>query len=384
MSLTKVSYSMITGAPFNVADYGASPSASAAVNQAAIQAAIDAAVAAGGGVVDFNAGTYSHASEISMGVKVTLRGKGRGVTTLLSTHTGAGVAMRSTINGSTAVLTNVEDLTIKNTNASNVNGGYVDVAGTFVTLNRVQIVGFKHCLILCQTELADFTDCLFEIGLTSVAWLVNDGSYVSGASSGFTNRIGFHHCQFNGKAVLDDGGVAHAFNDCNFNGGGNNIRACGVGGFKISGGEFESASSDCILFASTSWQGASIGNCLNVFIGDGAYIVPSTGNTCINFSTGGASAVTIGNVFLGNSTNTKISNVSNVGSLTITGPILNGGGGPTISGTASYMQNLQFDNTSLYFPPIASSGVANNVLFTNSATGKLSFKDSGGVVNALY
>ena len=384
MSLTKVSYSMITGAPFNVADYGASPSATAAVNQTAIQAAIDAAVAAGGGVVEFNTGTYSHASEISMGVRVTLRGKGRGVTTLLSTHTGAGVAMRSAINSSTSVLTNVEDLTIKNTNSSNVNGGYVDVGGTFVTLNRVQIVGFKHCLILCQTELADFTDCLFEIPIISGAWLVNDGTYVTGASSGFTNRIGFHNCQFNGKGVLDDGGSVHAFNDCNFNGGANHIRACGVAVLKISGGEYESASSTNILFTNTAWQGASIGNCLGVFIGNGIFISPTTGNTCIDFTTAGISAVQLGQISFGASSNTKISNVTNVGSLVILGALQNNGGGPTISGSATYMQNLQYDNASLYFPPIASSGVQNNVLFTNSATGKLSFKDSGGVVNALY
>jgi hypothetical protein len=137
-------------------------------------------------------------------------------------------------------------------------------------------------------------------------------------------------------------------------------------------------------FHSTSWQGLSVGNCLNVDIGGAAVIVPTVGNTCIDFVTLGISGVTIGNVFLGNTVNTKISNVGNVGALTITGPTVNGGGGPTISGSATYMQNLQFDNTSLYFPPISAAGVLNNVLFTNSATGKLSFKDSGGVVNALY
>jgi len=42
MSLTKVSYSMINGEYANVLDYGASPSATAAVNTAAIQIAIDA------------------------------------------------------------------------------------------------------------------------------------------------------------------------------------------------------------------------------------------------------------------------------------------------------------------------------------------------------
>jgi len=69
MSLTKVSYSMIQGAVFNVLDYGASPSASAAANTTAIQAAIDAANAAyvttgtgygGGNTVFIPAGRYEH------------------------------------------------------------------------------------------------------------------------------------------------------------------------------------------------------------------------------------------------------------------------------------------------------------------------------------
>lgn len=41
MSLTKVSYSMIAGAPANIMDYGASPTASAAVNTAAIQQCVN-------------------------------------------------------------------------------------------------------------------------------------------------------------------------------------------------------------------------------------------------------------------------------------------------------------------------------------------------------
>lgn len=57
MSLTKVSYSMITGAPVNVLDYGASTSASAAANTAAIQAAIDAAP--DGATILIPPGTYN-------------------------------------------------------------------------------------------------------------------------------------------------------------------------------------------------------------------------------------------------------------------------------------------------------------------------------------
>ena len=57
MSLTKVSYSMITGAPVNVLDYGASTSASAAANTTAIQAAIDAAP--DGSTILIPPGTYN-------------------------------------------------------------------------------------------------------------------------------------------------------------------------------------------------------------------------------------------------------------------------------------------------------------------------------------
>lgn len=57
MSLTKVTYSMIKGAVFNVLDFGATGDGSTN-DQAACQAAVDAAVAAGGGAVYFPAGTY--------------------------------------------------------------------------------------------------------------------------------------------------------------------------------------------------------------------------------------------------------------------------------------------------------------------------------------
>jgi hypothetical protein len=57
MSLTKASYSMITGAPFNVLDYGAD-STGATDSRAACQAAINACRAAGGGVVYFPEGQY--------------------------------------------------------------------------------------------------------------------------------------------------------------------------------------------------------------------------------------------------------------------------------------------------------------------------------------
>lgn len=57
MALTKVTYSMIEGAAFNVLDYGANGDGVTS-NTIAFQAAIDAALAAGGGVVYIPKGTY--------------------------------------------------------------------------------------------------------------------------------------------------------------------------------------------------------------------------------------------------------------------------------------------------------------------------------------
>ena len=57
MSLTKVTFSMIKSAAFNVVDYGADPTGVTDCT-ATIQAAVDAANAVGGGVVYFPTGTY--------------------------------------------------------------------------------------------------------------------------------------------------------------------------------------------------------------------------------------------------------------------------------------------------------------------------------------
>lgn len=76
MALTKVSYSMITGAPFNVLDYGATGNGIVANEQPFIQAAIDAAFAAGGGTVYIPAGTYNITAQIVLKAGVALVGAG--------------------------------------------------------------------------------------------------------------------------------------------------------------------------------------------------------------------------------------------------------------------------------------------------------------------
>ena len=76
MSLTKASFSMITGAQFNVLDYGATGNGVVANEQPFIQAAIDAAFAAGGGTVRIPAGTYNITAQIVLKAGVSLVGDG--------------------------------------------------------------------------------------------------------------------------------------------------------------------------------------------------------------------------------------------------------------------------------------------------------------------
>jgi hypothetical protein len=82
MSLTKVSYSMINGAPVNVLDYGASPSASSATNTTAFQAAIDA-----GFPIYIPSGTYN-VGGLTLRDGSYLYGDGMEATKLVYTGTG--------------------------------------------------------------------------------------------------------------------------------------------------------------------------------------------------------------------------------------------------------------------------------------------------------
>lgn len=81
MPLTKVSYSMIQGAEFNVLDYGAD-STGATDTSTAIQAAFDAAAAAGGGTVYLPSGTYLCNTPLVLQYGVNLVGESRANTTI--------------------------------------------------------------------------------------------------------------------------------------------------------------------------------------------------------------------------------------------------------------------------------------------------------------
>jgi hypothetical protein len=75
MALTKVSYSMIDGAVYNVLDFGAD-STGVALSTTAIQTALNAAFTAGGGTVFLPAGTYSIDNPLIVRSNTVLEGVG--------------------------------------------------------------------------------------------------------------------------------------------------------------------------------------------------------------------------------------------------------------------------------------------------------------------
>lgn len=78
MALTKATYSMLQGSPVNAFDYGASPSASAAINTAAIQAALDQ-----GGTVLLPKGVYNTNDSLTFPRGTFLIGEGMNQTAIV-------------------------------------------------------------------------------------------------------------------------------------------------------------------------------------------------------------------------------------------------------------------------------------------------------------
>lgn len=115
MSLTKVSYSMIEGAPVNVLDYGASPTANATTNTAAIQAAL-----AVSNCVYIPPGTYDVSQiVIQNAIGKTLTGASNGATVLRGTVAGTSIIRfgGATVGTNRALLCNLKKLTLSATAA---------------------------------------------------------------------------------------------------------------------------------------------------------------------------------------------------------------------------------------------------------------------------
>lgn len=128
---------------FNVAAYGASPAATAAVNTAAIQAAINAAQTAGGGTVLIPAGTYNTNGTLNVTAPVVIRGVGR-TASIIKAAIGYAAF---TINNSSGSVSSVQiaDLGISIPNGNSSSQGIVAGDGTHfatqLTFENLNITG---------------------------------------------------------------------------------------------------------------------------------------------------------------------------------------------------------------------------------------------------
>jgi hypothetical protein len=226
----------------------------------------DSALAALSGSVwvIFPPGYYSHSSVINLSTSGSqktnwrLTGSGKDATIITSAHTGSGFFAGYTVNGSTAARIRIENLTIKNSNGSNIGCGIDQVAGTFVTISDVKVQGFKYGIVFDQTELGDILDCDFESCLTAGVWLANGAEHTIGASQDFTNRISIQRCQFNlcAYGIIDDGGAVHSVRDNSFNGGTYGMWVAHASPVTIEVNEFEGMSTQAIRMSSNSAQGS--------------------------------------------------------------------------------------------------------------------------------
>jgi hypothetical protein len=267
MSLTKASYSMIAGAPINVLDFGATGDGTTDDTIAIQDALTYANSLSAGATVYLPLGTYKCTAQLNIYPKTILQGAGKTTSILTFNHTGVGIKSTSPLNSSTAVYISLRDLKITNTNVSNVNGGYVDVGGSFITIDNIVVEGFKYGIIFDQTEVSSITNCAITPTIANGAgiWLAN-GNYTGGANIGFTNRITITANQFNSVStalanILDDGGANHSIRDNNFNASQKGIRAAGVSSLVVSGNESEGHIDEDIYLADTTSNNVYVGPC---------------------------------------------------------------------------------------------------------------------------
>jgi len=154
MSLTKVSYSMIQGAPVNVLDFGADPTG-VANSTAAIQAAIDSISA---GVVILPIGTYKTVATINMKNGVSLVGAGSYATVIQNITTAPIITVNTGTDVRSAQLVGMK-LLGGGTNTSGVYavkwGNQDAMVDVWITncINGLSIVGcYNFYMNLCRLD----------------------------------------------------------------------------------------------------------------------------------------------------------------------------------------------------------------------------------------
>ena len=318
-------------------------------SRSAIQAAVDFVEAMGGGAIRASGDFYLSGS-VALCPNLTLKGDNKRGTTFRSTHAGSGTGvaamqsgsllyLESPINGSTAANLRIENIQLKNNNAANVGAGFYDQGGTFLTIENVNVEGFRYGIVFDQTELADITSCTMQSQVDGGAsvWLANGADINPSGLPMFTNRISVKQCQINqgplNYGILDDGGYCHAFEDNNYNGCLNHIRIGGEAYVQVRGGEFESSAGDAISVNLDNLSGAINGS--NVVFVQGSQFAETTGNAAIGCG-GGAGTVGVGGgtTFAGGGGTNAITGAANLFRLWL-GHIHNATGIPVADGQAT-------------------------------------------------
>jgi hypothetical protein len=167
MALTKVSYSMIAGAPVNILDFGADPTG-AVDSASAIQAAVDfisttPAGAGPGGLVYIPAGTYRIQTQIDLPYGVSVKGDG-GTASIIQCYDCDGLNFIKTVQDND--MQTVEDIGLQRMSGTNRNGIFAG-AGTYPTsqndgfyINRVKITGFNIGILFQNAWQSVITNCL--------------------------------------------------------------------------------------------------------------------------------------------------------------------------------------------------------------------------------
>lgn len=233
----------------------------------AIQAAINSINALGGGKLKFPRGVFKHSASIQLRSFVSVQGEGTGYdsgtgTVLWYTGTGDGWYTVNTINTSSPMHCHISMLTFYGPSVGLGKGVFADLCGTELHFETVSFLfpATASGTILDQTEISDFIRCQWlAIGVDPAkngrcVWIVNGPSRVVGVVPFFTNQIKFKYCNFNphssgANCVIDDGGLDHEFDGCNWNGGYVQYNGVGVNGIRIIGGEMEAAELASINFS---------------------------------------------------------------------------------------------------------------------------------------
>lgn len=260
MTLTKVSYSMINGAPVNAVDFGAS--SISLDNGPSINNALAYASSLGGGTVILGPGTYIIGQTLLVPDNCSLQGQGQFATTLKLKNS-SNVNLIESYDGSGFGI-GIYDMTIDGNQANNTSGGLLlqgatNVRGPMFQLERLTIThcrnvvigsGIKSAVYLggngwnvlrdidfidndyCQSALwVACPDSQFDgvyvgtNGRSATPNYYNCGVYITGASNLFTSCY-FGGTQQNAQLFISDAsGSVNKFVNCIVdNAGGNGIQ----------------------------------------------------------------------------------------------------------------------------------------------------------------